>query len=214
VQQRHIVTAAYLVIAVCTANSLCAQSISVGGRLGLVGGTVWFEDEEANDMQQPKPGLQIGGVVSVGSHSVFSAQSELWYIQKGWADSESGGGLRLSYVELPVLLSVTAPWTTAPQLVVGISGSLELGCSVRVASDETVSCDDARVAWHRSKTQFGTWLGFGVRRWFGASRLDVQLLGNLNLTNVNRESLPRGYARLLSATLSATYVVPLGRSTR
>ena len=32
----------------------------------------------------------------------------------------------------------------------------------------------------------------------------------LDLTNVNREALPLGYTKLLSLSLSAAYLVPLG----
>lgn len=194
------------------AGLLSAQDLTLGGRLGLVGGAVWFEDEEANDMMQPMPGLQIGALAAYRSNSILSVQAELWYVQKGWTETEARGGRRLSYVELPLFLTVTAPWTTAPQLVAGVSGSLEVGCSVTgVPEVGSVGCDDPRVEWHRTQAQFGTWFGLGVRRRFGASHLDVQLLGNYNTTNVNREPLPRGYTRLFSVTVSAAYAVPLGR---
>jgi hypothetical protein len=49
-----------------------------------------------------------------------------------------------------------------------------------------------------------------VRRKLGSSHLSVQLLGSLNLTNLNRESLPLRYTRLFSLAASAVYVVALG----
>ena len=196
---------------VAAAQPLPAQDLAVGGRLGIVGGAVWFEDLEAADMMQPMPGLQIGGVLTYHPRSVVSLQAELWYAQKGWTEARPGAGRRLSYVELPVLLTVTAPWKTAPQLIAGVSGSLELGCSVvGVPELGSVSCDDPRVAWHRRKAHLGTWFGLGVRRRFGANHLDVQLLADVNFTNVNRETLPRGFTRLFAFAVSATYVVPLG----
>lgn len=199
------------VLFVIPEGSLHAQDISIGGRLGLVGGEVIFENKESNDLQHPKPGLQIGGIAVYRAHSVIGLQAELWYIQKGWIETPADGGRRLTYLELPLLLTVTAPWTTAPQLVAGVSGSLELGCAVTgVPEVGSVSCDDPLVAWRRTKAQFGTWVGLGVRRWFGAGHLDVQLLGNLNLTNVNRDPLPRGYTRLFSLAVSTTYAIPLG----
>lgn len=195
----------------CAGERVYAQDISIGGRLGLVGGFVWFEDEEANDMNRPRAGFQIGGVVTYPSHSVLSVQGELWYVQKGWTETQGGGGRRLTYAELPLLLTVTAPWKTAPQLLAGASASLELGCSVTgVRGVGSVSCDDPQVEWHHSKTQFAALLGLGVRRRLRSSRLAVQLLANLNLTDLNNEPLPRGYVRLLSITVSATYVVDLG----
>jgi len=186
------------------------QTVSVGGRLGLVGGAVWFEDKEANDMEQPMPGLQVGGVLAYRLNSIVSLQTELWYVQKGWTENRADGGRRLSYVELPLLVRIAAPWKTAPQLLAGLSVSRELACSVTGVDEGSVSCDDARVKWNRAKTQLGTWLGLGLGMQLGKGELDIQLLGNLNLTSVNREPLPRGYTKLFSAALSAAYVIPLG----
>jgi hypothetical protein len=209
---RHTITATLCTALLAVAgDGLYAQDLSIGGRLGLVGGLAWFEDKESNDVQSPRPGLQIGGVAAYRSRAIVSLQAELWYVQKGWTEPETGGGRRLTYVELPLFLTVTAPWTTAPQLLAGASGSLELGCAVTGVPDVgSVSCDAPLVEWRRTKAQFGTWLGLGVRRRVGTSHLDVQLLGNLNLTNLNRDPLPRGYTRLWSVTVSAVYAVALG----
>jgi len=186
------------------------QTVSVGGRLGLLAGAVWFEDEEANDMQQPMPGLQVGGVLAYRLNSIVSLQTELWYVQKGWTEERADGGRRLSYVEVPLLVRMAAPWKTAPQALAGLSVSRELACSVTGVDEGAVSCDDARVKWNRAKTQLGAWLGLGLGRQLGKGEFDIQLLGNLNLNSVNREPLPRGYTKLFSVALSATYLIPLG----
>jgi len=204
-----------VVLLTVVVGPLHAQDISVGGRLGVVGGEVLFENKESNDLQQPLPGLQIGVVAAYRPQSVLGLQAELWYVRKGWIETRAGGGRRLSYVELPLFLTLTGPWTTAPQLLAGASGSLELGCSVTgVPNVGSVSCDDPRVEWHHRKAQFATWAGAGVRRRVGAGHLDLQLLVSLNVTNLNREPLPPGYTRLLSLAASAVYVVPLGRTVR
>lgn len=187
-----------------------SQTVSIGGRLGFVAGAVWFEEEEANDMQEPIPGLQVGGVLAYRLNSIVSLQTELWYVQKGWTETRADGGRRLSYVELPLLVRLAPSWKTAPQLLAGLSVSRELVCSVTGVDEGSLSCDDARVKWSRAKTQLGTWLGLGLGRQLGRGELDVQLLGNLNLTSVNRETLPRGYTKLFSLALSAAYMIPLG----
>lgn len=205
------VAAASGILLTVAVGCLQAQDVSIGARLGLVGGEVLFEHKESNDLQHPAPGLQIGGVVAYRPRSALGLQAELWYVQKGWIEAQAGGGRRLTYVELPVFVTLTAPWTTAPQLLAGVSGSLELGCAVTGVPDVgSVSCDDPRVEWHHGKAQFATWAGFGVRRRLGSSHLDVQLLGSLNLTNLNRESLPLGYTKLFALAASAVYVVALG----
>jgi hypothetical protein len=212
----HTVTATVCIaLTAVTAGHLDAQDLSIGGRLGLVGGVVWFEDDEANDMNKPRAGFQIGGAVAYRPRSVISTQAELWYVQKGWKETQGGGGRRLTYVELPLFVTVTAPWKTAPQLIAGASVGLELGCSVTgVRGVGSVSCDDPLVEWQHTKAQFGTWLGLGVRRRLGSSHFDVQLLANFNLTDLNREPVPPGYARLMSATVSASYAVALGGTAR
>ncbi len=194
-----------------TAGRVSAQDVSIGGRLGVVGGAVSFEENEFGDFDYPITGLQIGGVAAYRMGSVLSLQAELWFVQKGWIETLSGGGRRLSYLEVPLLVVVTAPWKTAPQLLAGASVGVELACSVTgVPHVGCVSCSDDRVKWLHRKLQFATWFGFGVRRRFGASQLQVQLLFNYNLTNLNREPLPRGWARLFSGALSVAYLVPLG----
>ena len=76
-----------------------------------------------------------------------------------------------------------------------------------------MSCDDPRVAWLRTKTQLGTLVGLGVRRRFSGSHLDLQLLGDFSLTDLNRDPLPLGYTKLLTISLTVTYVVhPGGRA--
>jgi hypothetical protein len=198
-----------------SAGRLGAQDISLGGRLGAVAGIAWFDDDESNDVVKPLFGFQIGGAAEYRWTSNVSLQAELWYVQKGWKETPAGGGRRLSYVELPLFVTVTAPWRTAPHLVVGASASLEVGCAVvGVPEVGSVSCDDPRVEWKRPKAQLGAWAGFGVRRRLGASHLDVQLLGNFNLTNLNRELLPRGRGRLISLIASAAYMIPVGGRTR
>ena len=187
-----------------------SQSLYVGGRLGLVGGAMIFEDREATDVKQPIPGIQIGGVGAYHLSPILSLQAEVWFVQKAWTETQTGGGRRLSYLELPLLVALSAPWNTAPQLLAGLSLAFELACSVTGLDSGSVDCDDAYVEWNRAKVQLGTWFGLGIEMPLGNNKLALQLLGNLNLTSVNRETLPRGYARLIGAAVSATYMFPLG----
>lgn len=210
----RIPTAICIALLTLGAGSLCAQDVSLGGRLGAVAGAVLFEYEEANDLNRPMLGPQIGGVAAYRLSPIFSLQAELWYVQKGWIETRAGGARRLAYVELPLFLTATAPWRTSPQLAMGVSVGREVACSVTgVPGVGNLSCDDPRVEWHHRRVQFGTWAGFGVRRRFGERHPNIQLLGNLNLTNLSDEPLMRGYTRLLSSVVSVAYAVPLGRRT-
>jgi len=204
-------TAFCIVLLTVTAGRIGAQDLSIGGRLGVVGGGVLFEENEFGDFDYPLAGLQIGGVAAYRLGSVLSLQAELWYVQKGWTETLGSGGRRLSYLEMPLLVVVTAPWKTAPQLLAGASVGIELACSVTdMPHVGCVSCSDDRVKWLHRKLQFATWFGLGVRRRFGASQLQAQVLFNYNLTNLNREPLPRGYTRLLSGVVTVAYLAPIG----
>lgn len=208
---RAISTAFCVAFLTIAAGRVGAQDFSIGGRLGLVGGAVSFENNEFGDFDYPITGLQIGGVTAYHMGSVFSLQAELWFVQKGWIETLGSGGRRLSYLEVPLIVTVTAPWKTAPQLLAGASVGIELACSVTgMPHVGCVSCSDTRVEWLHRKLQFATWCGIGVRQQFGASQLQVQFLFNYNLTNLNREPLPRGYTRLFCGAVSVAYLVPIG----
>ena len=100
---------------------------------------------------RPMPGLQIGGVAAYRPEVVVSLQAELLYVQEGWTETRADGGRRLAYVELPLLLTVTAPWKTAPQLIVGASASRELskpGCGRCRTSPGRDSVNDTAGAVH------------------------------------------------------------------
>ena len=203
------------VVFALTAGRLGAQDVSLGGSLGAVAAVAWFEDDESNDAVRPLVGFQIGGATEYRWTPNLSVRAELWYVRKGWTETPAGGGRRLSYVELPLFLRIAAPWWSAPHLIVGASVGREVGCAVTgVAEVGSVSCEHPQVEWRRAKTQVGAWAGFGVRRELGASHLDIRLLGNVNLSDLNREPLPRGRGRLISVIASAAYLFTLGGRAR
>jgi len=183
------------------------QAISVGGRVGFAGAAVAFEDDEA-DRIDVSTGFLVAGVAAYEASRVFTAQIELSYIQKGWAEGQTGGARKLSYVEIPLLFTIGAPWTTSPHLVAGPAVSFEVACAVTgIPQVGSTGCNDRQVAWDRTKTHLGVWFGLGLGRRIGNNRVDLQFMGNLNLTNLNRETLPRGYAKLVTASASVTYKV-------
>ncbi len=195
----------------CIPSQVIAQEFSIGGRIGLATSNAIFEDQHSNDRIDPRLGPLFGGVVAYRLTGAISVQAELLYMQKGWTEFGTGGERKLTYLEVPILLGVGAPWTTSPHLLTGPSISYELGCSITgVPEVGSVGCDDSQVQWHRPKLQFGVWLGLGVGRWFGNNRLDLQLLGDLNVTDMNREELPLGYLRLGSVMVSVAYTTSIG----
>jgi hypothetical protein len=204
-----------LALVLLSALLLCpipaTAQLAVGGRFGVNNSAALFEDEHSGERIDAQPGPVFSGILAYRPNAILSLQLELTFIQKGWAEPQTGGGRRLSYLEVPLLLSVNAPWTVSPHLLFGPSVSLEVGCSVTGVPDVgTLGCGEPEVAWERSKTQVGLWFGLGVGRRLGRGRLALQLMGNVGLTDLNREALPRGYITLVAATGTVVYQVPLG----
>ncbi len=190
-----------------------AQQLSLGGRVGFGAANALFEDEHSGDRIDPRMAPLLGAVAAYQLSSIVSLHAELLYSQKGWVEFQTGGGRRLSYLQLPVLFGLDAPWRTSPHLLVGPSIGFELACSITdVPGVGSVGCDDEQVAWDRAKVQYGVWVGLGLGRWFGEGKLDLQLLGDFSLTDTNREPLPSGYLRFANVMLSASYRTLLGGS--
>jgi hypothetical protein len=151
----------------------------------------------------------------VGYHinSVLSLQLEMSYASRGWTEGENGAGRRLSYIQMPLVLMVSAPWTTSPHFLFGPALSYEVACDVSgIADVGRVGCDDSGVAWGRNKTQVGMHVGLGVGRPFKGGKLEFQLVGDIGMRNSINETLPHGYNRLVVVILSASYKIQVGRS--
>ena len=206
-----------LVVAiVCLALLFCpaitaSQHFHVGGRLGVGFGALAFEDDESSGRAGINVGQRLGGLFSYQLNSVFGVQLELAYARRGWTEGENGAGRKLSYLQLPLLFVLSAPWNTAPQLIVGPAMSYEVGCSVSgIARLGSVSCGNSRVEWSRNKTQVGVQVGLGIRTPFRGGKLEFQLVGDIGVRNTINETLPRGYNRLIVVMMSAVYKIPIG----
>ena len=204
------------VMLVCLALLFCpavtaSQSFFAGGRLGIGLGTVAFEDDEAAGRAGINVGQRFGGLVGYDLSSVFSVQLELAYTSRGWPEGKSGGGRKLSYIQLPLLFVVRAPWKTSPHLLVGPAVSFEVGCKVSgIPEIGSVGCADSRVQWDRNKTLFGVHVGLGIGRPLRNGKVEFQLAGDISLRNTITERLPRGFNRLFVLMASATYKIPIG----
>lgn len=198
----------------CLASGpLTAQQLSLGGRVGFGAANAVFQDSHSGDRIDPRPAPLLGGTVAYELSSVVSLHAELLYTHRGWAEFQTGGGRRLYYLQVPLLLGLSAPWRTTPHLLVGPSIGFELGCAVTDVPDlGTMSCEDPAVAWDRAKVQYGVWIGLGLGRRIGSGRLDLQLLGDYGFTDMNREPIPIGYLRFANVMLSASYRTTLGGS--
>ena len=200
-----------LVVLVMLPISGSAQDFMFGGRAGAGIAVAMFEDEHSNDRVEEPFAMQFGLVALHQMTRVFSLRVEALYAQKGWAEFVTGGGRRLSYVELPLLLGFHIPWKTSPHVFVGPAVSFEIGCAITEVPDVgSVSCNDSQVEWDRAKLLVGSVVGIGLSPPLGRGALHIELIANFGLTNANREILPRGYLKLAAAGLSLGYTVPIG----
>ncbi len=201
-----------LLAALCCPKITASQSLFIGGRAGVGAGTLLFEDPESAEHAGLHVGPHIGGLVGYGINRFLSVQLEMSYAGRGWTEGENGAGRRLSYIQMPLLLIVSAPWNTSPHLLFGAAVSHEVGCAVHGIDDVgSVSCSDSRVEWQRNKTQVGVHLGLGIGRPFRGGKLEFQIVGDVALRDSITESLPHGYNRLFVLMLSASYKIKVGR---
>jgi hypothetical protein len=189
-----------------------SQSLFIGGRAGVGAGTLIFEDPESSERAGLHVGPRLGGLVGYEINSVLSVQLEMSYASRGWTEGENGAGRRLSYMQMPLVIMLSAPWKTSPHILLGPALSYEVGCDVHgIAELGRVGCDDSRVEWGRHKTQVGMHVGLGIGRPFRGGKLEFQLVGDIGLRNSINETLPHGYNRLVVVMLSASYKIQVGR---
>lgn len=189
-----------------------SQSLSLGGKVGVGAGTLLFQDPESSDRAGLHVGLRLGGLLAYDLNSFLALQLEMSYASRGWTEGQNGTGRSLSYVQMPLVLMVSAPWKTSPHLLVGPAISYEVGCSVSgIADIGSVSCSDSRVDWVRNKTQVGIHVGLGIGRPLRGGRLEFQMVGDIALRSSINETLPHGYNRLIVLMLSASYKLQVMR---
>jgi hypothetical protein len=205
------VLATFFLLLVLGSTGAGAQSVSVGGRAGVgVAGAV-FEDDFSDGRIDGRFAVQFGAMASSHLTRGLSVRAEALYSQKGWTEYNTGGGRRLTYIDLPLLIGIHAPWTVSPHLLFGPALSVEVGCAITGVPDlGSVGCDDSRVEWQRAKVLVAGFGGVGVSAPLSKGTLHLEILMNLSLTDLDREQLPRGYVGTGSAILSVGYAVPLG----
>jgi hypothetical protein len=193
-------------------ESARAQTLSVGVRAGPSGAYTLFE-VEAQEAREPRGGILAGGILGYSLRPWLAIQTELLFTQKGWGGYAREGGMRVSYLELPILLRLQHTGRLQPHLLAGPSLALEVGCSFdEEPRTGRVDCDHSLISLERPTIDLGLMIGGGVARSLGPGDVDLDLLLSLGTRDVIQEPLPWGAQTNLAFSLSIAYTVTLGRT--
>lgn len=193
-----------------TAEPAGAQGIALGIRAGPNAAYTLFE-VEAQEEREVRGGLLAGAVLAYPVRSWLSLQTEVLFAQKGWSGFDREGGIRVSYLEVPVLLRLQNRGRFQPHLLVGPSFAWEIGCSFDEEPETgRVDCDHDLVSLDRPALDAGVMAGGGIGRSLGPGDLALDMLLSIGLRDVIREPLPWGTQTNLALSLSVAYTVKLG----
>lgn len=187
-----------------------AQDASVGIRGGLNAAYTLFE-AEAREWREVRGSLLAGGIFAYRLRPWIAVQTELQFARKGWAGAEEEGGIRISYLEVPILLRLQRSGPFLPHLLIGPTFAFEVGCSFdEMAGTGRVDCDHPLVSLDRPGMDVGVMAGGGAGRAVGPGTLSLDALLSFGLRDVIREPLPWGAQTNLALSLSLGYTVGLG----
>jgi len=186
-----------------------AQETAIGIRGGLNASYTVFE-VEARASREARPGLIAGGTFAYRWRPWMAFQAEVLFAQKGWGSAEGEGGLRVSYLEVPILLRLQHSSSLQPHFLIGPSFALEVACSFdEIAGADRIDCDHPLISLDRAKLDTGILTGVGIGRRVGSGTLSLDALLSLGLTDVIREPLPWGRQTNIALSLSLAYAFDL-----
>lgn len=155
----------------CLAPPAVAQSVSVGVRGGINRATVaWSETPLGSELEEleRRDALTGGAWVAVPVAAGLGVRAELLWAGKGFVERGAEGTttLEVSYVEVPLLLTLAVPVPSGrlvPELFAGPWVGRESGCEVSFEREETEGsfpCDDIpEEPILRQKTDWGFAVG-------------------------------------------------------
>jgi hypothetical protein len=187
-----------------------AQETTVGIRGGLSLGFTFFENE-VNTQRETRPSPIVGGLATFPLRSWMAFQAEALYVEKGWLDPGGAGGLRMGYVEVPVLLRLQSSGRLLPHVLLGPSLAYQVVCSFSdIPGMGDVGCDDPLVSLDRSKVDIGFVGGVGIGRRVRNGTLSLDVILDAGVHDVIREPMPWGAQTNLALFLSLAYAVSVG----
>ena len=170
-----------LVLSVATSSTALAQKSEV--HFGVLAGAA-FAKVSGSDVTgdvKTRVGIAAGGFVTIGVSKNFAIEPEALFVQKGAKQTESGvtSRLKLSYVEVPVLLKLRFPGssggTVVPHIYAGPYLGFKAGCHLSSTDGTTTvsaKCEDSPFDFKVKSTDFGATFGGGVD--VGRAIIDVR----------------------------------------
>lgn len=148
-----------LVLAATVATVAAAQKSTNYGL--LAGGSfAKFRGADIGDFDHTKVGIAGGFFVTAGLSPRFAVQPEILFVQKGGKNDVDDQSIRISYIEIPVLLKLRVPTKgiVSPNLYAGGAVDIKAGCSVKSATTSDCGTFGASI----KSTDFGVVFGAGV----------------------------------------------------
>lgn len=210
---RPFLTGAFLIGASLLSAAVAAQGFNrpVRTEFGVyVGGSSATIHGDSVPGPTHLPGFVIGASAQVGAGRRVSLQPELQFVQKGDNEVDEFGGsafttrIRLSYVEVPVLLRVTGDAMgprLRPFVVAGPAIAFKVGCGVTVTGlPGNYTCSDLPPA---ESVDFGAIVGGGVDFPLFRRRHTLQVRYDLGLVNAfkNNDAKNRALTVVFGAPL-------------
>jgi hypothetical protein len=169
------------VLSVAASSAALAQKTEV--HFGVLAGAAFAKvgGKDATGDIKTRVGIAAGGFVNIGVSKNFAIEPEALFVQKGAKRTESGtaSNLKLSYVEVPVLLKVrfagASKGTVVPHLYAGPYLGFKAGCHLSATSGSitaSAKCEDSPFDFKVKSTDFGATFGGGVD--VGRAIIDVR----------------------------------------
>lgn len=146
-----------------------SPGVMIGPMVGL--NLAKFGGEDVGDVDT-RTGFQAGIYASLPLGKVVAIAPSLAYSQEG-TKGDVGGGVtttfKLSYLELPVMLKLSAPLQGSgkirPYVMAGPAVAFELSCRLEASNGSqsaSADCDDDQVNLDTRKVLFGVHFGAGI----------------------------------------------------
>jgi hypothetical protein len=178
-RRRTLVSA--LVLSVVTASAALAQKSEV--HFGVLAGAAFAKvgGSDVTGDVKTRVGIAAGGFVTIGISKNFAIEPEALYVQKGAKRTETGETfkIKISYVEVPVLLKLRFPGNSGgvvvPHIYAGPYLGFKAGCNITGTSGSvtlSAKCEDQAFDFKVKSTDFGATFGGGVD--VGRAIIDVR----------------------------------------
>ena len=206
-----------LVAPVVLARAGLAQEISLGIMAGVSRATLGGRDAGNFD---PRVGFSAGGVASLRLTGALAVQVAALYTQKGGdAEAVEGtGSIHLTYVQLPVLVTIRLPQLRArairSHLIAGPAVSLRLACVLDAQVGETkkkYDCDASLFGGEIATKRFDYGLVLGGGAAVSSGRGELALDGRYEFALSSIDDGPVGNdVRNRAFSFLVGYSIPLG----